>query len=109
MIIVLLDWSLNWDHHLIENFSSSQKEKMENKEKTSKIILKISDFTGNIVDFGYDYALDMCLISSHDKRQRIYCGIKDDKHWEFTSEVEYTKLLILKKMIRSFLEPKKEI
>ena len=91
MIIVLLDWSLNWDHHLIENFSS------ENNEKTSKIILKISDFTGNIVDFGYDYALDVCLISSHDKRQRIYCGIKDDKHWEFTSEVEYTKLLIFKK------------
>ena len=93
----ILGWSLNWDHRLIENFSSAQKEKMDNYEKNSKIILKISDFTGNIVDFGYDYALDMCIISSHDKRQRIYCGIKDDKHWEFSSDTEYTKLLILKK------------
>ena len=93
----ILGWSLSEDYRLIENFSSSQKEKLENNEKFSKIILKISDFTGNIVDFGYDYALDMCLICSHDKRQRVYCGIKDDKHWEFTSEVEYTKLLIVKK------------
>ena len=93
----ILGWSLNWDLRLIENYSSTQKEKMDNTERKSKIILKISDFTGNIVDFGYDYALDMCLISSHDKRQRVYCGLKDDKHWEFTSDVEYTKLLIVKK------------
>ena len=93
----ILGWSLNWEHRLIENYSSSQKEKMDNTERISKIFLKISDFTGNIVDFGYDYSLDMCLISSHDKRQRIYCGIKDDKHWEFTSDIEYTKLLIVKK------------
>ena len=93
----ILGWSLNSDLRLIENYSSTQKEKMTNSEKKSKVILKISDFTGNIVDFGYDYSLDMCLISSHDKRQRIYCGIKEDKHWEFNSEVEYTKLLIVKK------------
>ena len=93
----ILGWSLNWDQRLIENFSSIQKEKMGYNEKHSKIILKISDFTGTIVDFGYDYSLDMCLISSHDKRQRVYCGIKDDKYWEFTSDIEYTKLLILKR------------
>ena len=93
----ILGWSLNWDQRLIENYSASQKEKMGANEKNSKIILKISDFTGTIVDFGYDYSLDMCLISSHDKRQRVYCGIKDDKHWEFTSDIEYPKLLILKK------------
>ena len=93
----ILGWSLNWDHRLIENFSLSQKEKTDNSEKKPNIILKISDFTGTIVDFGYDYSLDMCIISSHDKRQRVYCGIKEDKHWEFSSDVEYTKLLILKK------------
>ena len=93
----IMGWSLNYNHRLIENFSVVHKERHDGNEKLSKIILKISDFTGNIVDFGYDYSLDMCIISSHDKRVRIYCGTKEDKYWEFTSDVEYTKLLILKK------------
>ena len=93
----IMGWSLNYSHRLVENFSIVHKERHDDHEKLSKIILKISDFTGNIVDFGYDYCLDMCIISSHDKRVRIYCGIKEDKYWEFTSDVEYTKLLILKK------------
>ena len=93
----LLGWSLNWEHRLIENTTLSQKDKTEKEEKHSQIILKISDFSGNIVDFGYDHSLGMCIISSHDKRERIYWAVKDEKHWEFNSDVEYAKLLILKK------------
>jgi hypothetical protein len=79
----ILGWSLNWEHRLIENFTLSQKDKSERDEKNSQIILKISDFSGNIVDFGYDHSLGMCIITSHDKRQRVYWAIKDEKHWEF--------------------------
>jgi hypothetical protein len=93
----LLGWSLNWEHRLIENSTLTQKDKQEKEEKNTQIILKISDFSGNIVDFGYDHSLGMCIISSHDKRERVYWKIKDEKHWEFNSDVEYSKLLILKK------------
>ncbi len=93
----ILGWSLNWEHRLIENFTLSQKDKSERDEKNSQIILKISDFSGNIVDFGYDHSLGMCIITSHDKRQRIYWAIKDEKHWEFNSDLVYSKLLIIKK------------
>ena len=89
----LLGWALNFDNRLIENFAIIPR---NINYKPPKIILKICDFTGNIVDFGYDYALDMCIISSKDKRLRIYKG-KDDKYWEFISNLEYTKLLIIKK------------
>ena len=89
----LLGWSLNFDNRLIENGAIIPRDKSEK----NKIILKVIDFTGNIVDFGYDYSLDMCIISSHDKRLRIYCGGKEDKHWEFYSELEYSQLLIIKK------------
>ena len=90
----LLGWALEFDNRLIENAAKIQRGV---SEKSNKIILKVSDFTGNIVDFGYDFSLDMCIISSHDKRLRIYCGMKEDRHWEFSSELEYTKLLIVKK------------
>ena len=90
----LLGWNLEYDNRLIENFNIMPRDR---NERTPKIILKISDFTGNIVDFGYDYSLDMCIISSHDKRVRIYYGMKEDKHWEFSSDVVYTKLLLVKK------------
>jgi hypothetical protein len=93
----ILGWSLNWEHRLIENFTLSQKDKSERDEKNSQIILKISDFSGNIVDFGYDHSLGMCIITSHDKRQRVYWAIKDEKHWEFNSDLVYSKLLIIKK------------
>ena len=93
----LLGWALNWEHRLIENVTLSQKEKSEKDEKNSQIILKISDFSGNIVDFGYDHSLGMCIITSHDKRERVYWAIKDEKHWEFNSDLEYSKLLIIKK------------
>ena len=89
----LIGWALNSDHRLIENYTIIPRNKSYRPPKT---ILKISDFTGNIVDFGYDYSLDMCIISSKDKRLRIYHG-KDDKYWEFISDIEYTKLLIVKK------------
>jgi hypothetical protein len=39
----------------------------------------------------------MCIITSHDKRERVYWAIKDEKHWEFNSDLEYSKLLIIKK------------
>ena len=93
----LLGWNLNWEHRLIENYTGTQKEKMEKDEKNSQVMLKISDFSGNIVDFGFDHSLGMCIITSHDKRERVYWAVKDEKHWEFNSDVEYTKLLILKK------------
>ena len=93
----LLGWSLNWEHRLIENYTLSQKDKSEKEEKNSQIILKISDFSGNIVDFGYDHSLGMCVITSHDKRERVYWAVKDEKHWEFNSDLEYSKLLIIKK------------
>ena len=93
----LLGWSLNWEHRLIENYTLAQKDKSEKEEKNSQIILKISDFSGNIVDFGYDHSLGMCIITSHDKRERVYWAIKDEKHWEFNSDLEYSKLLIIKK------------
>ena len=93
----LLGWSLNWEHRLIENYSLNQKDKSEKEEKNPQIILKISDFSGNIVDFGYDHSLGMCIITSHDKRVRVYWGVKDEKHWEFNSDVIYSKLLIVKK------------
>ena len=93
----LLGWALNWEHRLIENYTLSQKDKSEKDEKNSQIILKISDFSGNIVDFGYDHSLGMCIITSHDKRERIYWAVKDEKHWEFNSDVVYSKLLIIKK------------
>ena len=93
----LLGWSLNWEHRLIENYTLAQKDKSEKDEKNSQIILKISDFSGNIVDFGYDHSLGMCVITSHDKRERVYWAVKDEKHWEFNSDLEYSKLLIIKK------------
>ena len=93
----LLGWSLNWEHRLIENYSGTQKDKMEKDEKNSQVVLKISDFSGNIVDFGFDHSLGMCIITSHDKRERVYWAAKDEKHWEFNSDLEYTKLLIIKK------------
>ena len=93
----LLGWNLNWEHRLIENYTGSQKDKTEKDEKNSQVVLKISDFSGNIVDFGFDHSLGMCIITSHDKRERVYWAAKDEKHWEFNSDVEYTKLLILKK------------
>ena len=93
----LLGWSLNWEHRLIENYTLAQKDKLEKDEKNSQIILKISDFSGNIVDFGYDHSLGMCIITSHDKRERVYWAVKDEKHWEFNSDLEYSKLLIIKK------------
>ena len=93
----LLGWTLNWEHRLIENYTGTQKEKAEKDEKNSQVILKISDFSGNIVDFGYDHTLGICIITSHDKRERVYWANKDEKHWEFNSDVEYTKLLIIKK------------
>ena len=89
----ILGWALDFSNRLVENAANTQHGMMEK----NRIILKVSDFTGNIVDFGYDYSLDMCIISSHDKRLRIYCGMKEDKHWEFSSDLEYTKLLIIKK------------
>lgn len=93
----LLGWTLNWEHRLIENYSGTQKDKSEKDEKNSQVMLKISDFSGNIVDFGFDHSLGMCIITSHDKRERVYWAVKDEKHWEFNSDVEYSKLLILKK------------
>ena len=90
----LLGWALEFNNRLIDNAANTQR---GFSEKTNRIILKVSDFTGNIVDFGYDYSLDMCIISSHDKRIRIYCGAKEDKHWEFSSDLEYSRLLIIKK------------
>ena len=93
----LLGWSLNWENRLIENYSLNQKDKSEKEEKNGQIILKISDFSGNIVDFGYDHSLGMCIITSHDKRVRVYWGVRDEKHWEFNSDLEYSKLLIIKK------------
>ena len=93
----LLGWNLNWEHRLIENYTGTQKEKAEKDDKNSQIILKISDFSGNIVDFGFDHSLGMCIITSHDKRERVYWAVKDEKHWEFNSDVVYTKLLIIKK------------
>ena len=91
----LLGWALEQDNRLMENFTTIINR--DKNYKPPKIILKVTDFTGNIVDFGYDYSLDICIISSHDKRLRIYCGMKEDKHWEFSSDLEYTKLLIIKK------------
>jgi len=93
----LLGWNLNWEHRLIENYTGTQKEKAEKDDKNSQVILKISDFSGNIVDFGFDHSLGMCIITSHDKRERVYWAVKDEKHWEFNSDVVYTKLLIIKK------------
>ena len=93
----LLGWNLNWEHRLIENYTGTQKEKMEKDDKNSQVVLKISDFSGNIVDFGFDHSLGMCIITSHDKRERVYWAVKDEKHWEFNSDVVYTKLLIIKK------------
>ena len=93
----LLGWTLNWEHRLIENYTGTQKDKLEKDDKNSQVILKISDFSGNIVDFGFDHSLGMCIITSHDKRERIYWAVKDEKHWEFNSDLEYTKLLIIKK------------
>ena len=93
----LLGWELNWEHRLIENYTGAQKDKPEKDDKNSQVILKISDFSGNIVDFGFDHSLGMCIITSHDKRERVYWANKDEKHWEFNSDVEYTKLLIIKK------------
>ena len=90
----LLGWSLDPENRLIDNGIYAQR---GYSDKNSKIILKISDFTGNIVDFGYDYSLDICAISSRDKRVRIYLGSKEDKQWEFGSDTVYTKLLIIKK------------
>ena len=99
----LLGWKLDWEHRLIENNAFNQKEKSEHLEKNAQVILKISDFSGNIIDFAYDQAMDMCLITSHDKRVRVYCDKEDSKdnkdegHWEFATDVAYSKCLIIKK------------
>ena len=90
----ILGWSLNYDHRLIEN---SVNQKLKNEDKSDSIFLRISDFTGTIEDFAYDFSIDMCIITSHDKRQIVYCGLKDERHWEFPSDIEYPRLLLVKK------------
>ena len=61
------------------------------------VMLKVSDFTGNILDFAYDASLDYCLITSADKRERVYQGCKEDKHWEWYSDTTYQTCLLIKR------------
>ena len=93
----LLGWRLNWEKRLIKSSSNGTKDKNDKDSDESCIVLKISDFSGNIIDFVYDATLDHCLITSADKRERVYKGYKEDKHWEFTSEIDYPCCLIIKK------------
>ena len=94
--INLIGWKLNWRKRLIEGMPTT-KDKVEKEENEKNIILKISDFSGNIIDFAYDPSLDHCLITSADKRERVYKGFKEDKHWEWYSDTIYQTCLIVKK------------
>ena len=92
----LIGWRLNWNKRLIKSNANGQKEKQEKEDDNVDTAIKISDFSGNIMDFVYDSSLDHCLITSADKRQRVYKGFRDDKHWEFCSDVEYPCCLLVK-------------
>ena len=93
----ILGWRLSWDKRLIKSSSNGTKDKNDKDSDESCIVLKISDFSGNIIDFTYDATLEHCLITSADKRVRVYKGYKEDKHWEFSSEIEYPCCLVIKK------------
>ena len=94
--INLIGWKLNWKKRLMEGMHTNTK-KLEKEEKDENVMLKISDFSGNIIDFQYDPSLDQCLITSADKRERVYKGYKEDKHWEWYSDTIYHTCLIVKK------------
>ncbi len=93
--INLIGWKLFWKNRLIEGMQPNIK-KTEEKGDLN-VMLKVSDFTGNILDFAYDASLDYCLITSADKRERVYKGSKEDKHWEWYSDTIYQTCLIIKK------------
>ena len=71
----LIGWRLNWNKRLIKSNANGQKEKQEKEDDNVDIAIKISDFSGNIMDFVYDSSLDHCLITSADKRQRVDTGV----------------------------------
>ena len=93
--INLIGWKLYWKNRLIEGMQPNLK-KTEEKEDLN-VMLKVSDFTGNILDFAYDPSLDYCLITSADKRERVYQGCKEDKHWEWYSDTTYQTCLLIKR------------
>ena len=95
--INIIGWELNWKKRLMEGMSTNPKLKLEREEDNENVILKISDFSGTILDFAYDPSLDYCLITSADKRERVYKGSKEDKHWEWYSDTIYQTCLIIKK------------
>ena len=62
------------------------------------LIAQFNDNSTNLLGWSLNWdSLGMCIITSHDKRERVYWAVKDEKHWEFNSDLEYTKLLIIKK------------
>ena len=90
----LIGWKLK--QHLIKANIIGVKERLE-VEKDDNVVLRIADFSGNIMDYVFDPTLNECLITSTDRRVRVYKTNKQDVHWEFSSEYSYPCCLIIKK------------
>jgi len=77
------------------DYADLDKKKYFKKE----MIFKLSDRPEKIIDFVYDTVFDYLLISTEDKRIKIFRPqIKDDVYLEFGLDCKYTVVLLIRKL-----------